>query len=76
MQYTSWLMQCTTVRLLMHMMASAVHWLESALHPSELPDVHNASAVHLMVNAAHPSEAPDVHDGIYSTPVGKCSTPK
>ena len=34
-----------------------------------------ASVVHLIANAVYPSVAPDVHDDIWSTPVGKYSTP-
>ena len=41
MHYTCCQMQYTKVRILKHMMASAVHQLANAAHPNEAPEVHD-----------------------------------
>ena len=53
-------MQYTQVRLLMYMMAYAVHLIANAVHTSGAPDVLYIvfSTVHLVANAVHPSEDP------------------
>ena len=83
-------MQYTQVRLLKYMISYAVHLLSNAVHWSNswCPWWHMlytqvrllmymmTHAVHLLPNAVHQSENPETHDGLCSTPVGKCSTPK
>ena len=61
----------TQARLLVNMMADAIHLIANTVHPSGAPNVlcMIVSTVNFMANAVHPSEAPDVHDGICSTPV-------
>ena len=59
----------------MNMMASAVHFMVNAVHPSEAPDVHFGICSTPVGKFSTPLEAPDVHDGICSTLVGKFSTP-
>ena len=58
------------------MMASAVHLMANAVHPSEASDVHDGIfSTHVGIYSA-PCEAPDLHERICSTLDGKCSTPK
>ena len=57
------------------MMASAVHLMANAVHPSEAFDVHDGIfSTHVGIYST-PCEAPDLHDRI-CRPLGKCSTPK
>ena len=58
------------------MMASAVHLIANAVHPSEAFDVHDGICSTLVGKYSTPSEAPDLHDRICSTLDDKYSTPK
>ena len=58
------------------MMASAVHLMANAVHPSEAIDVHDGMFSTPDGIYSTPCEAPDLHDRICSTLDGKCSTPK
>ena len=57
-------MQYTQVKLLMYMMAYAVHLLANTVHQVRLLIYTIGYVVHLMTNTVHPSEAPEVHPSV------------